>query len=78
MQHQTNHLLTLRQVDGARGLALHQDHNTRTELLYTTVAIFSAPAINIKVSGEKCASWLEDVMKAAIVSAAPRRSGWAP
>jgi hypothetical protein len=49
-----------------------------TEPLYTTVAIFSAPAILSKFQNKSVTRVSEVEMKAAIMSAAPTRSGWAP
>jgi hypothetical protein len=46
--------------------------------LYTTVAIFSAPKILSESQNKSVQSVLENVMKDAIMSAAPARTGWAP
>jgi hypothetical protein len=49
-----------------------------TEPLNTTDAIFSAPAILSEFQKKSVPGVSEDPMKAAIMSAAPTRSGWAP
>jgi hypothetical protein len=64
----------------SNSLFLHTENKGRyyTGPLYTTVAIFSAPEILSEFQNKSVQSVLENVMKAAIVSAAPARSGWAP
>jgi hypothetical protein len=52
-------------------------YGTYMEPLYTTVTIFSAPAILSKFQTKSVPSVTEDAMKAAIMSAAPTWSGWA-